>query len=137
MWAHYARNHTGVVVKFNTAKLSKFLKKVDYKPNFPTDREWNLANKKRWGIPFLMYTRKSEDWKYEKEWRLVCPISMLKERKLSYPTDMIASVYFGAKMSPERKKSVAGVIRTHGFDDVALFEMNLSPTEFRLIDSPF
>lgn len=91
MWAHYAANHSGFVIEFNTNNNffqddSKYLFKVTCdksRPNVKTNEFASLIinlvelikeNKK---IPKKYFDeiskvfRKSTNWEYEKEWRLI------------------------------------------------------------------
>lgn len=82
MWSHYAESHFGAVLRFRVAtdKMSFFskLKRVEYVTLIP-----KLASEEDWAEYFLsdadslipepfvrLLCTKSDDWKYEKEWRV-------------------------------------------------------------------
>jgi hypothetical protein len=77
MWAHYAGNHRGFVVQFDETHpffaSSEFddhslgLTMVEYSPERPVVSYSTLNS------PHLYY-RKSPEWSYEREWRLIKPL---------------------------------------------------------------
>lgn len=71
MWAHYADNHKGVCIKYNFSKeeyISSILYPVDYSTDYPRVKFVAINNP---GIYEQIFLTKSEDWKYEEEWRIV------------------------------------------------------------------
>ena len=78
MWSHYAQNHSGVVIEFNTEhNILKSCRKVIYSNKAPYINgtfilkdnlsDLNIDDMKE--IVSILYT-KSKVWEYEKEWRL-------------------------------------------------------------------
>jgi hypothetical protein len=114
MWSHYAINHKGFVVGFNTEhpffKDCEFeLKSIDYSNKRPSSlvRDNYIKN--------LIYT-KADVWTYEKEWR-ICKDILQADKVISQdvylfeiPIDAIVCVYLGAKMSDEDKRNVTSKI---------------------------
>lgn len=79
MWAHYASNHEGICIEYNFKEYDNiFIKNscfpMNYVSSFNQSDDLNNVgnndfNKLRLlNMPFL---NKSNDWKYEKEWRLL------------------------------------------------------------------
>ncbi len=112
MWAHYADSHRGMVVGFEESHA--FFQGPDIVPGLPrlNKVEYNLKR------PVLslstrehpkVFLRKSTEWAYEKEWRLIRPLkeaSMTTERDGSVPLclfgvpkDAIKMVITGALMA--------------------------------------
>jgi hypothetical protein len=113
-WAHYAKNHTGFAVKFDTSNIffdrrsdkdDKFclLRKVEYKHKricksfleLFSDIESNTYD------PLLI---KSIDWEYEKEWRLIkYGINNLHENTIigleNIHFDAVKAIYLGLRSS--------------------------------------
>lgn len=86
MWAHYAKDHTGVVFELlslpeydNPLSVARRVEYVEQPPPFFTEEEWladMLAIKpidvKQLARRYVYY--KSEHWRYEKEWRVWYPL---------------------------------------------------------------
>ena len=86
MWAHYAKDHTGVVFELlslpeydNPLSVARRVEYVEEPPPFFTEEEWladMLAIKridiKKLARRYVYY--KSAHWRYEKEWRVWYPL---------------------------------------------------------------
>src|SRR5262249_50957232 len=71
MWAHYARSHTGLCLEFDATmpEVSKAYE-VKYAATRPLIR-WQLLDNAT-GLIDAMLLTKSDDWKYEREYRILC-----------------------------------------------------------------
>jgi len=106
MWSHYANNHTGFCVGFERANAEEnFLSHHMCRPVHYTDKYPNL-NRVVHLSDVNLYT-KAEDWKYEKEWRLVAKAG---NQLLPLPAP-IRSIIFGLKASPETIATVKNAVR--------------------------
>ncbi len=119
MWAHYAENHTGAVIKFlNILEVDSPLdvaqaQEVKYSDTMPT-----LKNEDMFGfdnsisriISHITLT-KGMDWAYEKEWRIVS--SMRDKNKKSeiipFAPEEVGAVYLGCKMEPILRQEIIGI----------------------------
>ena len=72
MWAHYANNHTGYVIEYNTSKMPEYILQNFYHMIYIEDSKKflndNIRNIKGL-IPYSLL--KSKEWEYEYEWRYV------------------------------------------------------------------
>jgi len=69
MWSHYAAGHTGVCLEFSTDNsVFSQAQKVFYKQEYP---RWLLQGEK---LELEILQAKSDEWSYEDEYRLTCPI---------------------------------------------------------------
>lgn len=74
MWAHYASNHKGFVVRFNTNLLKQKTEligpfQINYRKKW---KSFDLKDKKKAPLAFLFQTNvKSKKWKHENEWRFI------------------------------------------------------------------
>lgn len=101
MWAHYAADHKGFCVQFDTSRDELFLlaEKALYTSTFPTitlphaDRRDSLRG----------HLSKSTAWSYEREWRVVIPQNNFGIR---LRTDAIAGVILGAKASERTRDAI-------------------------------
>ena len=80
MWAHYADNHNGVCIEYDFKNISNFIFKIlcfpiEYVEKSNNTLELsalfddNIKTNPVW--PLRLVLRKSHDWQYEKEWRLI------------------------------------------------------------------
>ena len=87
MWAHYAKDHTGVVFEFlslpeleNPLSVARKVEYVSSPPPFFSESEWleNILSLSRFDIETLnrrYVYYKSYHWRYEKEWRVWYPLT--------------------------------------------------------------
>jgi hypothetical protein len=101
MWVHYAAQHTGFVIGFNTAD-SLFsddggkLQRVKYTAPPSGIRPPSIA--------LCLY--KDRDWSYEKEWRCIRPINSGQSRDIFLPPTALDEIVLGSKMSRDHITSV-------------------------------
>lgn len=119
MWAHYADNHKGGVVKFlPVEKVDSPLllaKKVNYSKETPAMGFSNLLNNtmefRRAAIDAITLT-KSTDWQYEKEWRIVTRLRnpTNKYEVLPFAEEEVGGLYLGCRMSEKDKSEMIGIM---------------------------
>lgn len=120
MWSHYANEHKGYVIGFNSEhqffnqkKIDvdelRHLRKIDYREKPPVI---NLMNTSGAELFFV----KSLKWEYESEWRMLMPLadsSKVIEKQpypihlFGFPVESVNEVILGARMSEQDK----GIIR--------------------------
>jgi len=99
LWAHYARDHKGICVQLRPAADIDALPaiKVIYQDEYPVLRNLDRDDVlQRAMLPFL---RKSTDWAYEQEWRLVAPDGPNTPRP--FGPGALSGVIFGMRMSDD------------------------------------
>ncbi|MFQ5928386.1 MAG: DUF2971 domain-containing protein [Acidobacteriota bacterium] len=123
MWAHYARNHEGFVVGFDTdhsffkskGKGIYRLTKVAYSANRP-----NVALSKLSLVD--TYFTKGLDWEYEQEWRLFADVNDASEIKgnkpypiclFDLPAEAIAEVIVGCRANNDLTTSVSSILNSN------------------------
>lgn len=115
MWSHYADNHEGLVLRFDSQHITKQTSgelrcfQVNYDRSFPRLPEYISAlraveNGDQLAFNKLFFCRKSRDWKYEKEWRFFAsrPGSFVE-----FEPPMLSSVIFGWKMSASTRQLIS------------------------------
>ena len=152
MWSHYADKHRGICIEYDIGKINEkynlIINKVNY--NMPI-----ITNKVNYSIPIItnksivdnetleidnikrlieLFYTKSEEWKYEKEYRI---LYYDKERKkdgilIDCP---IKSISFGTETSEDNKKLIRKIIKNKKgnkiefkeakFKQDKLFEINI------------
>jgi len=144
MWAHYACQHSGICMEYDIKSIeSEYIKSrlfpVFYVRKLPSFV--SLSQRKQM-LPFMMTDylaiHKLEDWKYEKEWRLVIvpghegysEETMRKDMKgkgMAHKFSRPKKVYLGAKIDETKKKDVLNLCHNCGVD-----VMQMQCTEYGL-----
>jgi hypothetical protein len=147
MWAHYANNHQGFVLEFdgdhnyfnrniNRAEQDGYLRPVRYLKNRP-QRE---AFKDITATDLLLV--KSEEWKYEKEYRMLRNIfgsvEVLKGKLGStylfpIPTECITGVVLGNLMSKTNMEDILSILTNdRRYNHVKKYRVELHERKFKL-----
>lgn len=139
MWSHYAGNHNGFVVGFDTNhsffKDFEFsLKPIIYssdRPNFSvSDFERNV-----------IYT-KSDIWEYEKEWR-ICKDSSKCDKTIDdkihlfkIPEDAIQSIFIGCKVNEDEINSIK--VKLKNWNKIPnIYQIHLHPKKYDIVAVQF
>lgn len=111
MWAHYADNHKGICLGF-FASDNEFsgARRVNYELTYPDFALWDESQETQ----DRMILTKSDDWKYEKEYRL---IHFKKPEEKNYdigywklPSAVLSSIHLGCQMSDETIKMIVAAV---------------------------
>ena len=111
LWSHYAENHTGFCVRFKKKNLLKSLDLYHHGDIDYTYKPFNVlkdiySNIDALHIAKIICFRKSPDWKYEEEYRLVHSELSEKEslaKPFHYPSKVVDEVYFGVNAEDDNK----------------------------------
>jgi Protein of unknown function (DUF2971) len=147
MWAHYAQNHRGFVIGFDGGhgyfhqRLSpsdefRHVRKVQYSKSRPNIKLTTVEDAT--GI----FLTKSEDWRYEDEWRMMRPLANASETKVvgdrsvhlfSFPPACVTEVILGYRMAPQFKKEIFEYLSSdEQYSHVEKYEALLDEREFKL-----
>lgn len=158
MWAHYAASHTGMVIEFDVEHpffnqefkgslspaglgedLSKdygYLKPMIYSETRP---EITISSVKS----FDSFLVKSNEWKYEEEWRMLMPTVSAHETKnidgedvclYAVPKSAIVKVILGCRASDKLLELVMKIKNTdNDLDHLQIEKMTLDEKSFGLI----
>lgn len=94
MWGHYAKNHTGIAIGFNTNyKFFKHPIKIKYSHKIPKLKNYLindlcLTNHNALQELRLLFHTKSIDWKYEQEFRFEIGLNHLYKEFISSPKNI-------------------------------------------------
>ena len=138
MWGHYADNHQGFCLEYDVKDFPpgdvrrRILYPVIYSDQLFDATEYILQSM-RYGdfnnlFGAMAAIHKSPDWAYEKEWRFVIPMGDSCQGK-NYAMPQPSALYLGARIQEDKKETLVEIARKKG---VPVYEMDLSPTEFRL-----
>ena len=89
MWAHYANNFQGICIEIEISEDK--VTKLDYKKDILNVTN-QLNNADNWAKKIL--TTKFQEWKYEKEWRILTNNNYVKDIN-------ITAIYLGIRISKE------------------------------------
>ncbi len=151
LWSHYASSHKGIVLAFEpcTLPLSDLAaaRKVSYSKDVPfpvTLQDMLLyltsqAPKPKSDDAFVksVFT-KSEDWSYEKEWRILRKASEIGPDRfidLPFPPEELVAVYLGCRVSESSKEEIIAAAGTFSAP-IAFFQMIDEPKRFELTPIP-
>jgi hypothetical protein len=126
MWAHYGDHHKGVVIEFDETHpffnrqkgpqddLRRF-RRVNY-----TDTRPSIFLSRSDAVE-LFYS-KSKEWEYEREWRLISPLSDATTRTenteglpiylFQLPSSAVRTVLFGCRVHPSQSLKLSRLIRS-------------------------
>lgn len=137
MWAHYAANHSGVVIEFDYASLVDLHLnirhfKVDYETSFPSWDDFNEAHESKdnlYKFAKLFFCRKSIEWEREEEWRF---FTTPADTYLDLPDSAITRIIFGMKMSESNKQLIQKWAQG-GIGNIVFSDAIKSKVEFKII----
>lgn len=138
MWSHYANNHRGFVIEYESASLPKeynaALFPVTYRESAPTSDEFLRQTSKInpfWRIAAACI--KSPDWAYEREWRMITWNTAFPDRSKgsAHPIKMPkpARVLLGAKIDPHDRHLIEHICRSKGIES---FVVRREPNRFQI-----
>ena len=135
MWSHYSRSHRGICLEFavNRNKFGLALR-VRYQRKYPR----LLLFEEQWRRSILIV--KSDDWEYEKEFRLICPRLMdvkdhplqLAGNYLSISRDDLKSIILGCQVGSEAERKIRKLVADYA-PHVKIRHAVRLPDKYRLI----
>lgn len=139
MWSHYAAQHFGLMLEFSAE--ADFLKSENFFPVEYTDIRSSIVPTNSFGIKELiaLACRKSPEWAYEQEYRLVIPLVETKKtgslHLLQIKPHWIKSITVGQRASLELKSEVNKLVRKPGLTHLRAerYRMVMDLKKFRLL----
>lgn len=140
MWSHYANNHTGVVLAFDTSEEpfsqvgESGVLQVTYsetKPYYVHSNDVDSFLKRIFNVA----STKAASWSYEKEVRIVIAVNwpLLRDtRFLPITPGCITGVILGCRASPTTQAAVRSALGQPHFQQIRLLEAHLDPAEYAL-----
>jgi hypothetical protein len=133
LWAHYAQSHTGLAIQLNPDMDLKALlaHRVEYSDEYPVLSDLLEPATQRNVLPML---RKSPDWTYEQEWRLVFQGKANFYQPVS--PGAVGAVILGMRISDADRVYVLDLMdqreRRYGFRPV-VYQAERHPRRYRII----
>jgi len=142
MWAHYAGNHEGFVLAFDTSSPFfdqrkgpgdelRHLRPVEYGPERPDFSDPALRD-------FRAFLAKSDHWAYEREWRMAVPLDSADEtvraggrtvHLFRFPPEALKAVVVGCRASED---TVSAISAAAGGMGLPAFMARADERRFRL-----
>jgi Protein of unknown function (DUF2971) len=143
MWSHYAGEHKGYVIGFDSShpffnqKKSavdelRHLRKIDYRDKPPVINLMDTNGSE-------LFFAKSSKWKYEVEWRMVLPLSDSAElidktpypiHLFRFPAQAVERIILGAKISDDNKVIIKSLMGDERFSHVKLYQARLDSSSY-------
>ena len=104
MWAHYADEHRGVCLEFDTAADEHLIgaaMPVRYQQDYPV---LDYFNSNPFEAGYAIVLTKSVAWSYEQEWRTLKPD--LGRTKALFPPEALTGIVLGARMEYQRRRAI-------------------------------
>lgn len=136
MWGHYTENFTGFCVEYDfTEVLYKsiwcMLKPVIYQNQIPDFSKYYKFDAKKSNKLISIYSAmiKSEEWSYEKEWRLILPLGKQKDLWFLTKAPKPKKIYLGVKMSHEDESKIIEIAKAK---KIKVYKMNYPKNNFKI-----
>lgn len=146
MWSHYANNHQGFCIEYETPDYSKENENI-YLNLFPViytntrtpltklSLNWNatgsLSHSDIWDFYKYCLLSKSLDWKYQQEWRLISCDTLLTDQNYNCKFFKIKKVYLGNKMSAKDRLEIIDICKKQG---IPYTGVTIAPDQFSMRD---
>jgi Protein of unknown function (DUF2971) len=149
MWSHYANEHRGYVIGFdsehqffnqkkNDTDELRHLRKINYRERPPVI---NLMKTSGAELFFV----KSLKWKYESEWRMLMPLadsSRIIEKQpypvhlFNFPIGSVTEIIFGERMSVQDKEIIKSLVNDRKYQHIKLCQARLDNASFEIVITP-
>lgn len=131
LWAHYADNHRGICIEYNIQKSNiQFIKdycfKIEYVELSDATNEiknYFVDNYVDLNLMIKPLLKKSKDWSYEEEWRIILHDHFLSQNHNNYYSNKHymrfikpEAVYMGFEISDNDKKLVKDICKIRDID---------------------
>lgn len=144
MWAHYANNHNGFVVQFD--ETHEFFAPTTYegqaleltKVEYSTERP--ILSYSTINSPSLYY-RKSPEWAYENEWRIIKPLSAARATLphpehprflFDLPPSAVKGVIVGLSVSQAARVELFELLAQPHWQHATLFQTTLDKNAYKI-----
>lgn len=136
MWGgSYADCHRGFCIEYTIQVKTEDLKKLylnlfpmiycSVRPNITKEiieaKDTKMSEKNLWDIYFHGALRKSIDWAYQDEWRLLLPFRKT-DRNFNLPFFPISKVYLGNRMNKENRQEVIEICKQKGIPYIGVMK---------------
>ena len=131
MWSHYGDSHKGIAIQFEPARFAKVFTqpvRVEYKNEYPRV-DWLKSPELK-----SVLIRKHEEWRYEKEWRLILP--EMAGHYFNFNAAAITGVVLGCKIDPANAAAIQQLLaerRTRKLPEIKLYRATQHESKYKLL----
>lgn len=131
MWSHYADNHKGFCIEFETNKRLLGINPLDINYTDKFNKSQYLKQPKD-SLYHLIYT-KASNWKYEQELRSF-DYNLFNEesRKIKFIDTDIKAIYFGVKTEKSNIELIRKIIIENYSNNISFFQGKKSNSSFEI-----
>jgi hypothetical protein len=128
MWTHYARNYSGICIKYYSQRLLDALPSrvslvhMAYGDSPPRVTSKDIGNDDSGARKIL--SQKKFNWAYEREWRVLGSVGKLPINS----DDVVRSIYLGSRIEEIQKKAI---LKTFRGSEIDIYEMDVSGYEHK------
>lgn len=134
LWAHYADNHQGICIEYNILKnapkiIKDFCFEIEYvelSDDTNNIKEYFEENYLDLNLMIKPLLKKSKDWSYEEEWRIILHDQVLSQNHENFYSDKHyirfikpTAVYMGFKISPQDEDLIKDICK---FRNIELYK---------------
>lgn len=138
MWSHYAEQHTGLVIEFETSEPpfsaldQRFIARVAYSDQKPAYMHKQLPHEFENEMIRVAAT-KATDWKYEEEFRVILEAEDLRvDRYFKISRSCIKGVTMGCNSTAKDKEEILRALDQTGLHHVSFQTASRSKSEYAL-----
>ena len=144
MWSHYASRHSGFVVGFKTEVLARLSPRCSFfevtygERPICTPLDF-IPVRSGYGLLEKVFSVKSEEWEYEKEWRCLFGFQQLGGSEyLGFPASAVETIILGASMDRDAEVLLKDACRSGGLleEPIKIERAQLSPLKFSIAINP-
>lgn len=123
MWAHYADNYRGFCLQFSTKSTFSQIKPVKYIPSDTSHDEQRIKGGEKEILEIITesYYKKCEEWKYEKEYRILKPVS---QEYFEFEIGELETIILGVNISEKNEELLMNQAKKYGIRVVKMFVSN-------------
>lgn len=132
MWSHYANNHSGFTVGFDSDSLASeynfnYIEPINYQLDYPTISGLDDITMQF----YKKFFHKSNMWEYEKEWRV--SKNHIENRIVKLNPETIKEIIIGCCTNPNDEADIIKISKNKLGNQIEIFKAIKSEDEFRLI----
>lgn len=134
MWSHYAKNHTGFCIEYDTTK-SKLFEELALPVIYKNERydATNCMITRSPNIACNAVLYKSTDWSYEKEWRMFETVEYFKNKpECLNLKNAISAIYLGACTKESDNDKICEVKKWAKGSNIKIYKMSLDSASYNL-----
>lgn len=141
MWTHYADEHRGAVIELDIWH-PRLRPGSDGGDRYSGLEQVRYTREKIFGLPtpekmIQVLSTKSPEWAYEREWRLVRTVNMLREAKSSvflcdFDLSAVVAIYLGARFPANALDSIASATTRPEGAHIKVKKVHIQPHRFEL-----